>query len=278
MATKEEISQLHGGGIPAQPVQHRRGRQQERHGASAGHARRPAPRRHGVGPDDDGAGRHRAVRGHPRHAGHHAARGDLEPEHQLPAPARGRTGPASAQCKLLRVGRTLVVGEVALYSEGSDDPVAHVVGTYAIPPSRAASGLTSARMLSHVFIGVADFERALAFYRALMPVLGIAGALLRRSGAPGPAGSRSPGPRPLFLIGKPYDGRAARCRQRPDGGAARRAPRHRRPRPCRGAGPRRALRGPARPAARSTTPHYYGAYFRDTEGNKLCVVCHAAPG
>ena len=43
-----------------------------------------------------------------------------------------------AQCKLLRVGRTLVVGEVAMYSEGSDDPVAHVVGTYAIPPSRAA--------------------------------------------------------------------------------------------------------------------------------------------
>jgi acyl-coenzyme A thioesterase PaaI-like protein len=37
------------------------------------------------------------------------------------------------------VGRTLVVGEVALYSEGSDDPVAHVVGTYAIPPSRAAA-------------------------------------------------------------------------------------------------------------------------------------------
>jgi uncharacterized protein (TIGR00369 family) len=43
-----------------------------------------------------------------------------------------------ARCKLLRVGRTLVVGEVALYSEGSDDPVAHVVGTYAIPPARAA--------------------------------------------------------------------------------------------------------------------------------------------
>ena len=35
-------------------------------------------------------------------------------------------------------GRTLVVGDVAMYSEGSDDPVAHVVGTYAIPPSRAA--------------------------------------------------------------------------------------------------------------------------------------------
>ena len=24
-------------------------------------------------------------------------------------------------------------------------------------------------------------------------------------------------------------------------------------------------------------PHYYGAYFRDPVGNKLCVVCHASP-
>jgi lactoylglutathione lyase len=23
--------------------------------------------------------------------------------------------------------------------------------------------------------------------------------------------------------------------------------------------------------------HYYGAYFRDPDGNKLCVVCHAPP-
>ena len=23
---------------------------------------------------------------------------------------------------------------------------------------------------------------------------------------------------------------------------------------------------------------YYGAYFRDLDANKLCVVCHAAPG
>ena len=23
--------------------------------------------------------------------------------------------------------------------------------------------------------------------------------------------------------------------------------------------------------------HYYGAYFRDPDGNKLCVACHAAP-
>jgi acyl-coenzyme A thioesterase PaaI-like protein len=36
-------------------------------------------------------------------------------------------------CKLIKVGRLLAVGEVSLYSQGSDEPVAHVVGTYAIP-------------------------------------------------------------------------------------------------------------------------------------------------
>jgi len=36
-------------------------------------------------------------------------------------------------CKLMKLGRSLAVGEVALYSEGSEDIVAHVVGTYSIP-------------------------------------------------------------------------------------------------------------------------------------------------
>jgi acyl-coenzyme A thioesterase PaaI-like protein len=36
-------------------------------------------------------------------------------------------------CKLIKVGRTLAIGEVSLYSEGNDEPVAHAVGTYAIP-------------------------------------------------------------------------------------------------------------------------------------------------
>ena len=35
--------------------------------------------------------------------------------------------------KFIKVGRTLAVGEVLLYSEGSDEPVAHAVGTYSIP-------------------------------------------------------------------------------------------------------------------------------------------------
>jgi len=37
-------------------------------------------------------------------------------------------------CRLMKVGRSLAVGEVALFSEGEAAPVAHVVGTYSIPP------------------------------------------------------------------------------------------------------------------------------------------------
>jgi|TARA_B110000977_G_scaffold175309_1_gene229936 acyl-coenzyme A thioesterase PaaI-like protein len=39
------------------------------------------------------------------------------------------------QCTLLKVGKSLIVGEVSLYSEGDEKAVAHVVGTYSIPQS-----------------------------------------------------------------------------------------------------------------------------------------------
>ena len=39
-------------------------------------------------------------------------------------------------CKLLKLGRSLAVGEVSLFSEGIAEPVAHVVGTYSIPRER----------------------------------------------------------------------------------------------------------------------------------------------
>lgn len=41
-----------------------------------------------------------------------------------------------AECTLMKVGRTLIVGEVSLYSEGTSDLVAHVVGTYSVPPKQ----------------------------------------------------------------------------------------------------------------------------------------------
>ncbi len=39
-------------------------------------------------------------------------------------------------CRLMKLGRTLVVGEVSVYSEGTAEAVAHAVGTYSIPPRR----------------------------------------------------------------------------------------------------------------------------------------------
>lgn len=41
-----------------------------------------------------------------------------------------------AKCKLIKLGKTLAVGEVSLYSEVDPKPVAHVVGTYSLPPAR----------------------------------------------------------------------------------------------------------------------------------------------
>ena len=38
-----------------------------------------------------------------------------------------------AEAKLLKVGKRLAVGEVAIYSDGLDEPVAHVTSTYSIP-------------------------------------------------------------------------------------------------------------------------------------------------
>jgi catechol 2,3-dioxygenase-like lactoylglutathione lyase family enzyme len=129
-------------------------------------------------------------------------------------------------------------------------------------------------MLSHVHIGVNDFGRALAFYGPVLERLG----LVQRFGEPGVpwAGWQAPGvARPLFLVGRPFDGQPAT----PGNGAmnALLAP----DRAAVDAVHALALRhggtceGPPglRPQYHA---NYYGAYFRDPEGNKLCVCCHGA--
>ncbi len=40
-----------------------------------------------------------------------------------------------ARCALIKIGTRLAIGEVFLYSEGDEEPVAHAVGTYSIPPA-----------------------------------------------------------------------------------------------------------------------------------------------
>ncbi|MCH2242871.1 MAG: VOC family protein [Aquabacterium sp.] len=130
-------------------------------------------------------------------------------------------------------------------------------------------------MFSHVFIGISDFDRALAFYRPLMAALGLAERFCD-PGRPWAGWQSSPGPRPLLLIGRPFNGQPhapgngqmvallAASRQQVDEAHA----------VALAHGGR--CEGP--PGLRPHYhPHYYGAYFRDPDGNKLALACHSPP-
>lgn len=130
-------------------------------------------------------------------------------------------------------------------------------------------------MFSHIFIGVTDFDRALAFYSALADCLGIQARFCDRArpwaGWQDPHG---PGGRPLLLIGKPFDGRPheAGNGQMTAFLAQRRVTVDEAYRVALAHGG--TCEGP--PGLRPEYhEHYYGAYFRDPEGNKLCVACHS---
>jgi uncharacterized protein (TIGR00369 family) len=41
-----------------------------------------------------------------------------------------------AECKLLKLGKRLAIGEVTMYSDGDAEPVAHATVTYSIPPEK----------------------------------------------------------------------------------------------------------------------------------------------
>lgn len=45
-------------------------------------------------------------------------------------------GDLIAKGNLLKLGKSLATGEISIYSDGVEDPVAHVVTTYSIPPKR----------------------------------------------------------------------------------------------------------------------------------------------
>lgn len=129
-------------------------------------------------------------------------------------------------------------------------------------------------MFSHIFIGVSDFERALAFYTPLTAVLGIQPRFVERD-RPWAGWQSTPGPRPLLLIGAPYN----RVPHSPGNGqmVAFLAD----SRQLVDEAYRVALaNGATSEGAPGLRPeyheHYYGAYFRDPDGNKLCVACHSA--
>ncbi len=127
-------------------------------------------------------------------------------------------------------------------------------------------------MFSHIHLGTDDFERAFAFYSKLLVPLRF--DLKFCDPERGWAAWKLPDQnRPLFVIGTPHDGRAATP----------------------GNGSMVALMADSRQVVDAVyaialaegakdegTPgprpdyheHYYGAYFRDLDDNKLCVCCH----
>ncbi|MDP1749026.1 MAG: VOC family protein [Reyranella sp.] len=131
-------------------------------------------------------------------------------------------------------------------------------------------------MISHVHVGVTDFDRAFAFYTDVMDALGFPLKFCECENQHGRSWAGwmpTATARPLFLIGRPFDGEAATAGNgqmvallAPDRAAV-------------DACHRRALvaggRDDGPPGLRPQYhPNYYGAYFRDPDGNKICVCCH----
>jgi len=129
-------------------------------------------------------------------------------------------------------------------------------------------------MLSHTFLGTNDSERARTFYAPIMAALGWQERVsphLPHLAIWKPAGAS----RPLFVLGPPFDGGMA------DAGNGQMVALLAKDRDtveqvyamALAAGA--SCEGPPglRPQYHA---HYYGAYFRDPDGHKLCIVCHDA--
>ncbi len=129
-------------------------------------------------------------------------------------------------------------------------------------------------MLSHTFLGVGDFDRAVQFHEAVLGELGLV-LKFREDDRPWAGWVKGEAARPIFLIGRPFDGQAATpgngsmlALLAPDRAAVERAWQ---------AALNHGGRDEGAPGLRPEYhAHYYGAYFRDPDGNKLCVCCHAA--
>jgi catechol 2,3-dioxygenase-like lactoylglutathione lyase family enzyme len=127
-------------------------------------------------------------------------------------------------------------------------------------------------MFSHVTVGTNDVAKAKAFYDGVGKALG----LLRIVEYPAGSGYGRQGGRPQLWIVTPLDkkpatvgngitiGLEAGDRASVDAAYA--------------AGMAAGGKEEGKPGLRSHYhPNYYGAYLRDPDGNKVCIVCHKAP-
>jgi lactoylglutathione lyase len=124
-----------------------------------------------------------------------------------------------------------------------------------------------------VSVGVSNFDRAFAFYSDVLSVIKVEPRFHDPS-EPLAGWQSAGGTRPLFVIGKPHNG------QPHDPGNGQMV--------AFSANTREMVRmAYAKALALGATcegppglrphyhAHYYGAYFRDLDGNKICVVCHS---
>ena len=127
-------------------------------------------------------------------------------------------------------------------------------------------------MFSHLTVGINNVARAKAFYDGVGKPLGLS----RLADHPDAAGYGPPGGRAQLWIVTPLDKKAAtvgngitiglEAADRPAVDAAYAA--------AIAAGGK----DEGKPGLRlNYHPNYYGAYVRDPDGNKVCIVCHKAP-
>lgn len=127
-------------------------------------------------------------------------------------------------------------------------------------------------LLSHVHVGVSDFDRGFTFYAGLMDELGFVLKFCRPETS-WAAWMEDGVARPLFLIGLPFDGNSAHP------GNGQMVALLARTRSIVDKAYHWAIEnGAADDGAPDLRPHYhpdyYGAYFRDADGNKICICCH----
>jgi len=127
-------------------------------------------------------------------------------------------------------------------------------------------------MFSHVTVGSNDIARAKAFYDGMLAPLG----LVLHMQFPNALGYGLAGERPQVWVVSPLDGKPASVGngitiglEATDRAAVDAAYR---------AGIDAGGKDEGAPGIRPLYhPDYYGAYLRDLDGNKICVVCHRAP-
>jgi catechol 2,3-dioxygenase-like lactoylglutathione lyase family enzyme len=129
-------------------------------------------------------------------------------------------------------------------------------------------------VFSHIHVGTSDIRRAITFYDMVLKPLSIVRKFFESDR--GWAGWKNLNEdRPLFLVGRPFDHSPASVGSGQM--AAFTATSRRLVDRCHAIAIEAGAADEGAPALRPEYhANYYGAYFRDLDGNKVCVCCHTS--